>query len=140
MKFELLPVRKKCFCAYCKTPRKVYRNKNLSLFTILGLIGLSVVLTKTIWHNIDTRGLFILAFILITGEVCAQIKWRGSMICNNCGFDAVLYVRNPEAAGLKIKEFMEYRSTRPEYLLRPSIPLPKRKVHSKNTEGLSLRG
>ncbi len=118
----------------------MYRNKNLSLFTILGLIGLSVVLTKTIWHNIDTRGLFILAFILITGEVCAQIKWRGSMICNNCGFDAVLYVRNPEAAGLKIKEFMEYRSTRPEYLLRPSIPLPKRKVHSKNTEGLSLRG
>ncbi len=140
MKFQLFPERKSCFCAFCKVPRKVYRSKNLSFATILGLAGLSFVLTNTIWHNFDPRGLVILGFLLITGEIFAQIKWRQSMICQNCGFDAVLYVRDPEKAGLKIKEFLDYRATRPEYLLRPAVPMPKRKVHASRGENISLRG
>ena len=155
MKFVMFPERKSCYCAFCKTPRKVYRNKNLSLMTILGLIGLSFVLTNTIWNNFDPRGLFILGILLITGEVLAQIKWRQAMICQNCGFDAVLYTRDPEKAGQKIKEFLEYRSGRPEYLLRPPVKIPGRQSNmtqsaiSKNErsslsrpkgENISLRG
>jgi hypothetical protein len=127
MKLGLFPERKSCYCAFCKTPRKVYRNKNLNLMTMVGLIGLSFVLTNTIWHNFDPRGLFILGLLLISGEVLAQIKWRQSMICQNCGFDAVLYIRDPEKAGLKIKEFLDYRAGRPEYLLRPPVKIPQRK-------------
>ncbi len=107
---------------------------------MLGLVGLSFILTNTIWHSFDPRGLFILGFLLITGEVLTQIKWRQGMICQNCGFDAVLYIRDPEKAGLKIKEFLEYRVGRPEYLLRPPVNMPQRKVRSARGENISLRG
>jgi len=93
-------------------------------------MGLSIVLTNAIWHSFDPRGLFVLGSLLITGEILAQIKWRQSMICQNCGFDAVLYTRDPEKAGLKIKEFLEYRSGRPEYLLRPPVRMPQRQAKS----------
>jgi hypothetical protein len=140
MKFTVLSQRKSCYCAFCKVPRKVYRTKNLSLVTIVGLIGLSFVMTQAIWHHLDPRGLFILGLMIIAGEVFTQIKWRQSMICQNCGFDAVLYTRDPEKAGLKIKEFLEYRAGRPEYLLRPPVHMPKRKVRSSSGENISLRG
>lgn len=103
-------------------------------------MGLSFVITNTIWHSFDPRGLFILGLLLICGEVFAQIKWRQSMICQNCGFDAILYMRDPEKAGIKIKEFLHYRAERPEYLLRPPVQLPKRKTRSTQGENISLRG
>jgi hypothetical protein len=140
MKLVLFPQRKSCYCAFCKIPRKVYRNKNLSLLTMFGLIGLGIVMTYTIWHSFNPRGLAIVGFLLIVGEVLTQIKWRQSMICQNCGFDAVLYTRDPEKAAQKIKDFLDYRATRPEYLLRPAVQMPKRKVHTGKSENISLRG
>lgn len=74
--------------------------------------------------------------LLIIGELFAQTKWRTAMICRNCGFDPVVYVRNPEQAGLKIKAFLEKRSESPEHLLMPPVVLPKKSVKGKN---LSLK-
>lgn len=140
MKFAILSQRKSCYCAFCKVPRNVYRTKNLSFVTLLGLVGLSFVMTHVVWQSFDPRGLFILGLMIVAGEVFTQMRWRQSMICHNCGFDAVLYIRDPEKAGLKIKDFLEYRAQRPEYLLRPPVHLPKRKVRSSQSENISLRG
>lgn len=71
------------------------------------------------------------------GEVFMQMRWRASMICRNCGFDPVVYIRNPEAAGLKIKAFLEKRADSPAHLLRPPVVLPvKRALKGEN---LSLK-
>lgn len=117
--------RRECFCAFCKTPRKVYKSKNLGLFSIIGLVGLSLVLSEVIWQTLDPRGLVILAILLLAGELFSQAKWRQSMICQNCGFDIVTFKKNPELAGQKIKEFLDHRSERPEFLLKRSPQIPK---------------
>ncbi|MEQ1721854.1 MAG: hypothetical protein ABL930_01670 [Pseudobdellovibrio sp.] len=78
-----------------------------------------------------------MGLLMLVGEAFAQAKWRGSMICSNCGFDPVVYVRSPEQAGLKIKAFLDKRADSPEYLLRPPVVLPlKKETKGKN---LSLK-
>lgn len=128
--------RHECFCAFCKTQRKVYKSKYLGLIAIMGLAGLSVLLAEVIWSSLDPRGLMIFGILLMAGELFSQVKWRNSMICPNCGFDLVMYKKNPEQAAEKIKEFMVIRSENPDFLLKPALQLPKNKKGTK----LSLQG
>lgn len=131
--------RKSCYCAFCKNTRKVYSSKHMSLAGIIGMVLLSYVMTYSIWHQPDPRGLIILASLLMIGEGATQLRWRQALICKHCGFDPVIYMKNPELAGAKIKEFMKLRSERPEFLLKPVLNLPARRV-STGGENLSLRG
>lgn len=128
--------RKSCYCAFCKVERKVYARKHLRLIDVLGLVLLGVTFTYVVFQSLDPRGLFIVAMFLIVGEVFTQGKRRASMICLNCGFDPVLYLRSPEQAGLKIKAFLDKRAESPEYLLKPPVVLPVKKATGQN---LSLK-
>lgn len=94
-------------------------------------------MTYAIFKQLDPRGLFIVGTILLVSELFSQMKWRSAMICRNCGFDPVVYVRNPEQAGLKIKAFMDRRSESPEHLLRAPVQRPTQKA--KKGENLSLK-
>ena len=123
----MIAARKSCYCAFCKVERKVYSKKHLNLVDVIGLVGFGMILTLTVFKTLDPRGLAIVGTLLIVAELFTQTKWRTSMICRNCGFDPVLYVRNPEQAGLKIKAFLEMRSQSPEFLLRPPVILPTKK-------------
>lgn len=133
----IISQRKSCYCAFCKAPRKVYSHKHLSFIEVIGLVLLGLVLTYGIYQSLDIRGLFFVGLLLLIGEAFSQLKWRASMICRNCGFDPVIYVRNPEQAGLKIKAFLEMRSESPEHLLRPPVIIPQKRV--KKGENLSLK-
>ncbi len=124
----MIKKRRSCYCAFCKTSRKVYAHKNLSLHEIFGLIFLGIIITYVFYKSFDPRGLMFVGLLLLTGEIFCQVKWRASMLCKNCGFDPVLYVRNPEDAGLKIKAFLEKRPYSVDHLLRPPIVLPRVKA------------
>jgi hypothetical protein len=123
----MLSARKFCYCAFCKIERKVYSNKHLSLVDVIAMVGLGIVLTYAVFKSLDPRGLAIVGTLLTIAEFFAQTKWRTAMICRNCGFDPVIYIRNPELAGLKIKAFLEKRSEAPEFLLREPVVLPVKK-------------
>ena len=135
----MIQQRKSCYCAFCKTQRKVYSSKHLNMFGIVGLVLLSYVLSYVIWDSPDSRGLITLGLMLFTAELFCQLRWRQSMICKNCGFDPVIYVRDPSLAGEKIKEFIHLRSESPQFLLKPALNLPVRRVSQKG-ENLSLHG
>jgi hypothetical protein len=117
--------RRSCYCAFCKTPRKVYKSKNLSIFEVLALIFLSVLITHVVFRSFDPRGLGIIAVFLLVGEIFTQLKWRTTIACQNCGFDPVLYIRDQEQAGLKIKAFLATRGDSAAHLLRPPVKLPR---------------
>lgn len=133
----MLIQRKSCYCAFCKVERKVYAHKHLTLLDIIGLVFLGIVCTYVSFKFLDPRGLVFVAVLLLFGEAFSQAKWRTSMICRNCGFDPVVYVRSPEQAGLKIKAFLDKRSSSPEHLLRAPVVRPvKKEIKGKN---LSLK-
>ncbi len=120
--------RQECYCAFCKTPRKVYFHKHLTLVEVVALVVFSLILTYSLYQSLELRGLYLTGGLLLVGEVFSQLKWRASMICRNCGFDPVVYVKDPEQAGLKIKAFLERRSESPAHLLRPPVVLPVKRA------------
>lgn len=97
-------------------------------------------MTFVIWHQPDARGLIILGIFLLIGETTMQMRWRQSLMCQHCGFDPVLYVKNPDFAAAKIKEHLKVRSEKPEYLLKPALNLPKRKAPIMVAEPLERAG
>ena len=135
----MFATRKACYCAFCKNPRKVYANKHLSLAGILGLVGLGVVITYTIYKTLDPWGLGLIGVFLVVGELFSQTKWRTSMICRHCGFDPVVYVRSPEQAGLKIRAFLDTRPESAAHLLRPPVQLPRKTEKESIGKNLSLK-
>ncbi len=120
--------RQSCYCAFCKSTKKVYKRKHLSFFEVIVMMLFSTLTTYLIWAPFDPRGLMILFLLLGTGEVFYRLRWRQSVICTNCGFDPVIYVQNPELAGQKIKDFLEMRKDDPRFLLKPKLNLPVRRV------------
>jgi len=135
----MLSERKSCYCAFCKVERRVYAHKHMNLVDILGLVVLGITITYAVYKSLDPRGLFFIAILLIVAEAFAQTKWRASMLCRNCGFDPVVYVRNPEQAGLKIKAFLDKRAESPAHLLRLPVSLPGKKEKSSKGQNLSLK-
>ncbi|MFN3455338.1 MAG: hypothetical protein ACK41T_10300 [Pseudobdellovibrio sp.] len=142
----MIQQRSSCYCAFCKNTRKVYTSKHLNFAGIISLVVLSYIVSYLIWGGPDVRGLGILAILLVVTEGFTQLRWRQSMICLNCGFDPIVYLRDPQAAAQKIKDFMKYRAERPEYLLKPAVHMPVRReasaTHANKSKPsqLSLRG
>ncbi len=48
------------------------------------------------------------------------------MVCRSCGFDPVIYVKNPNRAAELVRDYMDRRSQDPTALLRRPLNLPKR--------------
>ena len=135
----MLSQRTSCYCAFCKVERKVYRFKHLALLDIFGLIILGITCTYAVYKSLDPRGLYFIAIFLLIGEAFAQAKWRTSMVCRNCGFDPVIYIRNPEQAGLKIRAFLDTRAESPAHLLRLPVQLPRKPEKESKGRNLSLK-
>ncbi len=59
-------------------------------------------------------------------EAFIKIRWRVHMPCKSCGFDPVIYVKNPQKAAQLVTEYMDRRSQDLTALLRRPLNLPKR--------------
>ncbi len=59
-------------------------------------------------------------------EAFIKIRWRVHMVCRSCGFDPVVYVKNPKKAAEMVTEYMDRRALDPIALLRRPLNLPTR--------------
>lgn len=62
------------------------------------------------------------------------------MVCRSCGFDPVIYVKNPQKAAQLVREFLDRRSQEPTALLRRPLNLPKRARTEETKSGVSVKG
>jgi hypothetical protein len=93
----------RCYCAFCRSHRRIYRKRHVSLVDI-GLAALaSFLLSSLIWQDFDPRAIVFFAFGLGLAEIAVLLRWRMSIACPRCGFDPVLYKRNPEAAVQRVQ-------------------------------------
>lgn len=121
----LFSSRKACFCAFCKTERKLYLKKNIGWLDAFGSAMGAIVLTYALFQELDPRGVFFFLALAIAGEVFVKLRWRMNIVCHHCGFDPALYVKNPEGAAEKVKIFLQKRKEDPAMLLKPALNLPK---------------
>lgn len=116
--------RHNCYCAFCRTPRRIYKKRNLGLLNIIYAALSAVVVMYAFWGGFDPRALMIFAVFLAITETFVQIRWRLSVSCKQCGFDPVLYIKDPEKAAAKVSSHLQKRREDPKYLLAKPLNLP----------------
>lgn len=122
--FPFFQAKRNCYCAFCKSPRRIYRKKNISVMNVLASLMAAVVVMFAIWHEFDPRAIIAFVVCLAISETFVQIRWRLAVVCRTCGFDPILYVKNPEEAAKKVKFQLDARKEDPKYLLAKPLNLP----------------
>jgi hypothetical protein len=134
--------RQDCFCAFCKTPRRIYKKRTMSLFNIVASAITSIVLMLLMWQEYDPRALIIFVLCVAASVVFIELRWRLSVICRTCGFDPIIYKKQPDLAAQRVKEMLELRRQDPKYLLAKPLNLPaiseKKAMALKNKESGQL--
>jgi hypothetical protein len=117
--------RQQCYCAFCKTPRALTTKRRVSFMNLLGAaLGAGVVMFA-IWQQFDPRVLIIFVAMLAVAETFLQIRWRLNVICRECGFDPVLYLRDASKAADKVKIHLDRREQDSSSLFRAPLRIPK---------------
>lgn len=124
-----------CYCAFCKSPRKYFVHKNLRAVHYVQAALLSTLFMYLIWGTFEAKVFLILATLLVAIELGLLIRWRLYIVCSKCGFDPVLYRKDPEIAAQKVLQFMERYDVDPKYEL---LPHPKRNLHRRKVPALPV--
>lgn len=122
--FSLMRNKNQCYCAFCKSSRRIYAKRTLSFLNILEALAASLGAMFLIWQQFNPRFVLFFAGFLALGEMFIKIRWRSSTICPLCGFDPVMYKASPEKAAARVKEHLEIRKANPNKLLARSLNLP----------------
>ena len=97
----------------------------------------SIVIMFAIWREFDPRAIIAFVICLAISETFVQIRWRLAVVCRTCGFDPILYVKNPEAAASKVRMQLDLRKEHPKYLLAKPLNLPA--ISAKKAEALQTK-
>lgn len=108
------------YCAFCRSPRRVYVKKHVDLTNVVLAGVFSAFVTLAYWGEVDPRGLMM--FCLITGisELMIYFRWRLGVVCKMCGFDPIVYKRSPDQAALRVRQFFEEQVGNPRFQLSKS--------------------
>jgi hypothetical protein len=128
-----------CYCAFCKTPRKVYVEKSIRFRHLFWSFLLGSSLSFLIWREWNPRSLLFFVVGAMLAEIFVKIRWRIQIVCRNCGFDPVIYVKDPQRAAEIVKGFLDRRAEDPQYLLKAPLNLPKRKAPQPADSRISVK-
>jgi len=120
----LFAARKKCYCAFCKSERVVYTKRRIDVFNVMAAILASGLTMMAIWQGFDPRVMLFFVGYIALAETFVQIRWRLNIICKNCGFDPVLYVKDSAKAADKVKLTLEKRKNDPTSILKAPLNIP----------------
>jgi hypothetical protein len=98
---------------------------------------LSSAISFLIWRTWDPKSLLFFVVAVMIAESFIKVRWRVHMVCRSCGFDPVVYVKNPQKAADLVKDYLERRSQDPTALMRRPLNLPKR-AKSEEKKSVSL--
>ncbi|MBX3040787.1 MAG: hypothetical protein KF789_08795, partial [Bdellovibrionaceae bacterium] len=76
------------------------------------------------WGAADARVFIIFVCFLAISEYFVQIRWRLSVVCRACGFDPVLYVKDPKRAAQLVKQRLDDRKEDASLALARPLDLP----------------
>tara|TARA_B110001454_G_C12723278_1_gene436215 strand:- start:13179 stop:13619 length:441 start_codon:yes stop_codon:yes gene_type:complete len=115
------------FCAFCRSPKTYFKRKRLGVLNVFGALVGAMAFNYLFRHQLDPIVFVIFIANLFVIEMAIQIRWRMSLICHECGFDPVVYKRNPELACQMVKAKIDLRKADPIKATFYPLALPKRK-------------
>lgn len=98
---------RECYCALCRTPKKMTFTRHLSLIHYLQITLLTVVSTWLLFAVLEwkTLGSF---FLYWAGfELSRKLLYRRELKCKVCGFDPTWYRRDVRVARKQVETFLK---------------------------------
>lgn len=126
--FKLFKAEKRqvCFCAFCRTPHRIYSLKGVGMSHFVVSLLLTLSFMWGYWGQWHLQAIPLLLISLFLCEVLLHFRWRLALICRQCGFDPLIYKKSPERAAMKVKIYLQNRKNNPRFLLAPPLHLPKK--------------
>lgn len=106
-------VARECFCALCRTPRKLRYSRHLKSFHYLQILVLTIVVAAIAYPWLTYKGLFALPLIWISFESIHKSLYRKDLKCPFCGFDPTWYKKDVKLARRKVEEFLKQNPESP---------------------------
>ncbi len=119
--------REQCFCAFCKTPRVVYLKKHVQALDVFLALISSFLIVYFFTQTINPIFLIVFIFFIVLMEGVIQIRWRISIVCSECGFDPILYLKDSDKAALKVTDCLDRRKNSIQFWTKKPLNLPARK-------------
>ena len=106
-------VSRDCFCALCRSPRKLRYSRHLKGLHYLQIVILTVVFTAIFWNWLTYKGAISLPVIWIAFEAIHKSLYRKDLKCPYCGFDPTWYKKDVKLARQKVEEFLKQNPESP---------------------------
>lgn len=116
----------------------MYVKRHLNWTDVGSCTLLTALGSAAVWRTIHPKSILILVTVLMLAEIIVQLRWRMSLPCPQCGFDPLLYQRNPDLAAKRVRQFFEQRKLRADFLLTSQALIETQKRisgSSSRTEG-----
>lgn len=112
---------KECFCALCRTPRKLRYSRHLSKMNYVQIFVLALVFTAATFPFLEWKGVMSLPIIWALFESIHKSLYRKELSCPFCGFDPKWYKKDVKMARQKVENFLKenpdlsvFKRSRPE--------------------------
>lgn len=114
---------RQCFCAFCRSERRVYTRKHIGWLHAVWALAATLTAMVLVWQDWDARASILFVVFLFVAEVFVQFRWRTSIPCPHCGFDPIVYLRDPQEACRRVRSRLEERAQNPMFLLSSKAQL-----------------
>lgn len=104
---------KDCFCALCRSPRKLRYSRYLSARHYIQILVLTVGFTACSYPWLNWKGAASLPIIWAIFESIHKSLYRKDLKCPFCGFDPKWYKKDVKLARQKVEEFLKQNPESP---------------------------
>lgn len=91
--------------------------KHAGLLDFATALFMSALIMWSRWQELNPKAIGIFVAIVMFMEVFIQLRYRLNLTCQYCGFDPVLYKKDPESAAKRVKIHMDQMRLDPDFLL-----------------------
>lgn len=116
-----------CFCALCRSPRKLKISRYLKNQHYGQILVLTIVVTASLFPWLDWKGAMSLPVVWGIFESIHKSLYRRDLKCPYCGFDPKWYKKDIKLARFKVEEFLKQN---------PESPLLRRHRSPENKSNL----
>jgi hypothetical protein len=96
-----------CFCALCRSPRKLRYSRSLKSGHYFQILVLTLVVTAATFPWLTWKGSLSLPIIWIIFDYSYKSLYRKDLKCPYCGFDPAWYKKDVKFARQKVEEFLK---------------------------------
>ncbi len=96
-----------CFCALCRTPRKLRYTRSIQSRHYFQILVLSLVATAAFSPWFAWKGVISLPIIWIIFDSSYKSLYRKDLKCPYCGFDPAWYKKDVKFTRQKVEEFLK---------------------------------